>query len=83
MYKLCSTVYAWRIFHKNVNMVSLSDNTINRQIKNMANYIENEILGRVCASPSFAIQFDKSSDVANLANLLLFVRYIDWEYVEE
>lgn len=70
-------------FTKKVSMVPLSDNTINRRIKDMANYVENIILERVRASPSFAIQLDESTDVANLAILLLFVRYINGESVEE
>ena len=49
----------------------------------MANYVENEILERVRASPSFEIQLDESTDVANLAIVLLFVRYINKESVEE
>ena len=64
-------------------MVPLSDNTINPRIKDMANFVENEIFERVRATPSFAIQLDESTDVANLAILLLFVRYVNGESVEE
>uniref|UniRef100_A0A8C4T186 HAT C-terminal dimerisation domain-containing protein n=1 Tax=Erpetoichthys calabaricus TaxID=27687 RepID=A0A8C4T186_ERPCA len=57
--------------------VPLSDNTIGRRIEDIAGDIKAQLIDRL-KEGYFAIQLDDSTDVANLAQLLAFVRYC-WE----
>uniref|UniRef100_A0A8C3FIZ9 Uncharacterized protein n=1 Tax=Chrysemys picta bellii TaxID=8478 RepID=A0A8C3FIZ9_CHRPI len=68
---------------KRIDMVPLSNNTLSRRINDMSNNVETTIVHRVKNSPYYAIQLDESTDVANLAILLLFVRYVNEGLVEE
>uniref|UniRef100_A0A8C3HDY0 Uncharacterized protein n=1 Tax=Chrysemys picta bellii TaxID=8478 RepID=A0A8C3HDY0_CHRPI len=68
---------------KRIDMVPLSNNTLSQRINDMSNNIETTIVHRVKNSPYYAIQLDESTDVANLAILLLFVRYVNEGMVEE
>lgn len=76
-------MHVWRVFHKKRKYGTIADNTINRRINYIGNYMENEILKRVHSSPFFAIELDESTDITNLANLQVFVRYINGDYVQE
>ena len=60
---------------KQLNMISLSDNTVKRRIDNMAEDVLKQLVTRVQASRFYALQIDESTDIASLANLLAFVRY--------
>jgi hypothetical protein len=45
--------------------------------------IKEQLLTRIKCSPKFALQVDKSTDVAGLAQLLVFVRYCFEENIQE
>lgn len=60
---------------KQLDVVSLSDNTVSRRISNMALNVKDILLKKVNSSKYFAIQVDETTDVANLAQLLCYVRY--------
>ena len=60
---------------KQLNMISLSDNTVKRRIDNMAEDVLKQLVTRVQARRFYALQIDESTDIASLANLLAFVRY--------
>uniref|UniRef100_A0A8C3RXN0 Uncharacterized protein n=1 Tax=Chelydra serpentina TaxID=8475 RepID=A0A8C3RXN0_CHESE len=68
---------------KRIDMVPLSNNTLSRRINDMSNNVETTTVHRVKNSPYYAIQLDESTDVANLAILLLFVCYVNEGMVEE
>ena len=59
-----------------LNAVSLSDNTIKRRIEEMSDDIADQILAEIKESKfGFAIQLDKSTDITNYCQLLVYVRY--------
>ncbi|XP_064113661.1 zinc finger BED domain-containing protein 5-like [Macrobrachium nipponense] len=64
--------------------VPLSDDTISRRIKEMVDNCETVLINCIKTSPvGFTIQLDESTDVAGLAVLLVFVRYVSDESVHE
>uniref|UniRef100_A0A8C0IJU4 DUF4371 domain-containing protein n=1 Tax=Chelonoidis abingdonii TaxID=106734 RepID=A0A8C0IJU4_CHEAB len=68
---------------KRTDMVPLSNNTLSHRINDMPNNVETTIVQRVKNSSYYAIQLDESTDVANLAILLLFVYYVNEGLVED
>ncbi|CAL9692667.1 unnamed protein product [Knipowitschia caucasica] len=60
---------------RKLNLVPLSNDTVSRRIKDMADDVKNTLIERIKNSRYFAIQLDESTDVADLANLLVYVRY--------
>ncbi|XP_035232558.1 zinc finger BED domain-containing protein 5-like [Stegodyphus dumicola] len=67
---------------KKIEVVPLSNNTVSRRINDLANYVENELLKRIKLN-YFAIQLDESTDVTNAAVLLVYVRYLFTNIVQE
>ncbi len=61
---------------KNIDKVPLSNNSVSRRIHAMSNFCETELIRRVKLASTFSLQMDESTDVAGLAVLLVFVRYI-------
>lgn len=59
-----------------VSAIPLSNDTVSRRIGEMADDIECQVLDRVRASDWFAIQLDETTDISNLAILLVYVRYM-------
>uniref|UniRef100_K7GH28 Uncharacterized protein n=1 Tax=Pelodiscus sinensis TaxID=13735 RepID=K7GH28_PELSI len=57
---------------------SLSNNTVKRRIKEMEKNIEETLIHRIQNSQFFALQVDESTDTADAANLMCFVKY-DYE----
>ena len=69
-----------RVFGKQavakLNAVSLSDNTMKRQIEEMSDDIADQILAEIKASKfGFAIHLEESTDITNCCQLLVHVRY--------
>ncbi|XP_059362102.1 zinc finger BED domain-containing protein 5 [Carassius carassius] len=60
---------------KELNLVPLSNDTVSRRIKEMADDVKKTLIERIQSSQYFAIQLDKNTDVTDLANLLVYVRY--------
>ena len=58
--------------------IPLSNDTVSRRIHTMAEDIEIQLFERLKQSEYYALQMDESFDIANRANLLVYVRYI-WE----
>ncbi|GBO14121.1 Zinc finger BED domain-containing protein 5 [Araneus ventricosus] len=62
-------------YSKQVESVSLSNNTVKKRINDIADDIELELISRLQACNAYALQLDESTDVAEIAILLVFVRY--------
>lgn len=66
-----------------INAIPLSDNTIRRRIDSMAADIEEQLCIEIKNSGLFALQFDESTDVADEAILIGFVRYVKESKITE
>jgi len=63
--------------------ISLSDSSIKIRINELAKDIECQVLKKVHVSPFFAIQCDETTDVAQLSQLLVYVRFVGPSLIEE
>lgn len=79
---LCSVMLGEAAASK-LDSVPLSDNTISRHILDMAQDVKEQVLESVRNSPFFALQIDKSTDVASCAQLLTYVRYVKNMNIQE
>ena len=61
---------------KTIQTMPSSNNTVSRRMSAMAEDVLNQLLHRVRASEFYALQLDESTDVAGLAHVLVYVRYI-------
>ena len=66
-----------------MKQVSLFNNTVKNRIDDMANDIKSQLIANIKALPVFEIQLDESVDIANLSQLMVFVRYIHSQVIEE
>ncbi len=60
---------------KQLNLISLSNNMVERRINDMSENVFQQLICRVRASRFYAIQIDESTDIVGMGNLLTFVRY--------
>jgi len=69
---------------KKLNAIPLSNNTVQRRIVDMSNDILQQVISEVKSSTvGFTIQLDETTDVANHAQLLVFVRYVGNGCIQE
>ncbi|XP_072377265.1 zinc finger BED domain-containing protein 5-like [Diabrotica undecimpunctata] len=61
---------------KKLELISLSNNTVQHRIDSMASNVKNKVINHVKSSDFFSIQLDESTDVTNYAQLMVYVRYI-------
>ena len=66
-----------------MKQVSLSNNTVKNRIDDMASDIKSQLTAKIKPSPVFGIQLDESVDIVNLSQLMMFVRYIHSQVIEE
>ena len=59
-----------------LNVLSLSDNTVQRRIFLMSEDIHNQVIDQMKSAGSFALQLDESTDISSCAQLIAFVRYV-------
>ncbi|KAI4818337.1 hypothetical protein KUCAC02_011681 [Chaenocephalus aceratus] len=60
---------------KQLHLVSLSNDTVSRRIVEMADDVKNTLIERIKSSSYYSIQLDETTDVADLANVMVYVRY--------
>ena len=63
--------------------ISLSNDTIKSRIHEMSDNIKSKVLSKIDSSPVFALQLDESTDISNLSQLLVYVRYDTDERINE
>ncbi|KAM3835905.1 zinc finger BED domain-containing protein 5-like [Diretmus argenteus] len=66
-----------------LDVIPMSDNTIQRRISDMAADVKEQVLDAIRESHFFSIQLDESTDVANCAQLMVYVRFIKELSVQE
>ena len=66
-----------------MKQVSLSNDTVKSRIFDMSCNIKSQLSAHVKASPVFATQLNESVDVASLSQLIVFVRYVHDQSIEE
>ena len=66
-----------------MKQISLSNDTIKSRIHEMAGDIKSKVLSKIDSSPVFALQLDESTDISNLSQLLVYVRYVADERINE
>ena len=66
-----------------MKQISLSNDTIKSRIYDMSDNIKSKVLSKIDSSPVFALQLDKSTDISNLSQLLVYVRYVADEKINE
>jgi hypothetical protein len=73
---MCEVVLGKECSQK-LKAIPLSDNTVSRRIADMSEDVRCQLITRL-QHVKFAIQLDESTDIANAAQLLVYVRYC-WE----
>jgi hypothetical protein len=68
---------------KKLERVQLSNNTVKRRIQYLPTHTEKELLSRFKCSFALPLQLDESTDLSGLAVLLVFVRYLFQNKIEE
>lgn len=63
--------------------ISMSNDTIRSRIDDLSKDMQERLLVNIRESPVFSIQLDESTDVANLSQLMVFVRYVRDRAIEE
>ncbi|XP_064083904.1 zinc finger MYM-type protein 6-like [Macrobrachium nipponense] len=63
--------------------VPLSHQTVSRRLSEMSADITDQVVNKLKASQSFALQVDESTDFSGQAHLVSFVRYIDEDDIKE
>ena len=70
-------------FAKELQVMPLSNDTVSRRIRQISAWLEKQLLTELRRSPCWALQVDESTDVAGLAILLVFVRFVHESAVKE
>jgi hypothetical protein len=68
---------------KQPELVPLSNDTISRQISDMASNVKEQLIEKVKVSEYYSIQLDESTDVSNISHLFTFIKFEDGESVKK
>ncbi len=63
-------------FAQQISDIPLSNDTVSRRISDMASDVKEQLLANIMQSQYYALQLDETIDVAGLAQLLTYVRYV-------
>ena len=66
-----------------MKQISLSNDTIQSRIYEMSDNIKSKVLSEIDSSPAFALQLNESTYISNLSQLLVYVRYVADERINE
>ena len=66
-----------------MKQILLSNDTIKSRIHEMSDNIKSKVLSKIDSSPVFALQLDESTNISNLSLLLVYVRYVADERINE
>lgn len=66
-----------------LKQIPLSNNTIKDRVGSMSDDIKQQVVEKVKASPFFAIQLDESTDVSSISQLMVFVRYLEGNSIQD
>ncbi|XP_075472991.1 protein FAM200B [Ascaphus truei] len=81
--KMCEIMHGSK-YAEALKSIPLSRDTVKRRIIDLSKDIEIQLLMQIQQSVKFAIQLDESTDIGNMAQLLVFVRYCyEGEILEE
>ena len=59
-----------------MKQISLSNDAIKSRIHEMSDNIKSKVLSKIDSSPVFVLQLDESTDISNLLQLIVYVRYV-------
>jgi Tfp pilus assembly protein PilO len=80
--KMCKIMHGEK-YGEALKTIAVSNNAGMRRIESMSEDIKEQLLNRIKCSPKFALQIDESTDVAGLAQLLVFVGYFFEDNIQE
>lgn len=67
-----------------LSQIPLSNDTISDRIEDMSNNILAQVVADLISSPTkFSLQLDETTDVSNLSQLSVFVRYVKDGMIKE
>ena len=66
-----------------MKQISLSNDTTKSRIHEMSENIKSKVISKINSSPVFALQLDETTDVSNLSQLLVYIRYVVDERINE
>lgn len=67
---------------KHLSIISLSNNTVEQRIEDLASNVSETLVSRIKYT-KFALQIDESTVIADLAVVLMFIRYVNINSFEE
>lgn len=82
MIDICTELFGSEYATK-INSISMSNDTISRRINIMAVDIEYQLIQKINKSIFYGIQIDGSTDINNEAILLIYIRYVDLNVINE
>ena len=66
-----------------MKQISLSNDTIKSRIHDMSENIKSKVISKINSSPVFALQLDETTDVSNLSQLLVYIKYVADDRINE
>lgn len=81
--KIISSLLLDKKADQQIGQISLSNTTVKRRIEEMSNNVKESLISAIKESDFYSLQLDESTDIADNANLLCFVRFNYNESVKE
>ena len=66
-----------------MKLISLSNDTIKSRIHETSENIKSKVISKINSFPVFALQLDETTDVSNFSQLLVYIRYVADERINE